>query len=147
MKEFLSQRGISFIERDVTRDPNAARELVARTGQMAVPVTIIDGETIIGFDRARIEQALARMKPGLGAAVADAAAKAGRAGAYVGKVRPGSPAEKMGLRPGDIIIQVNGQAVSNAADVARLISGSAKGSRVSILFQRGNNQLRAETSF
>jgi glutaredoxin len=48
VKEFLSQRGVGFEERDVSRDRDAARELVSMTGQMGVPVTIIDGQTIVG---------------------------------------------------------------------------------------------------
>jgi glutaredoxin len=46
VKEFLSQRGIAFEERDVSRDTNAAQEVVSKTGQMGVPVTIIDGQTV-----------------------------------------------------------------------------------------------------
>ncbi|MFC2035630.1 glutaredoxin family protein [Chloroflexota bacterium] len=49
VKEFLSQKRVSYKEYDVSQDHNAARELVNRTGQMGVPVTIIDGQTIIGF--------------------------------------------------------------------------------------------------
>ena len=58
VKEFLSQKGVSYKEYDVSLDQNAARELVNRTGQMGVTVTIIDGQTIIGFDRAKLEQIL-----------------------------------------------------------------------------------------
>ncbi len=51
MKEFLSQKGVSFDERDVSRDPSCAQELVDSTGQMGVPVTIINGQVVVGFDR------------------------------------------------------------------------------------------------
>jgi glutaredoxin len=97
VKEFLSQRGIGFEERDVSQNPSAAQELMKNTGQMRVPVTIIDGQTIIGFDRTRLDQALSQPpRPSLGASVADASkitAKQGTGitlGAYVGKVRPSS---------------------------------------------------------
>lgn len=56
VKEFLSQKGIGFREKDVSRDQLAAQELVSKTGQMGVPATVINGETIVGFDRARLEE-------------------------------------------------------------------------------------------
>ncbi len=106
VKEFLSQKGVSFIEKDVSRDQLAAQELVSRTGQMGVPVTVINGEAIVGFDRARLEEVLTHgqkgQRPSLGAAVADASKITARQGsgitfgAYVGKVRAGSVAEKLG---------------------------------------------------
>ena len=39
-------------------DPTAMVELV-KIGVMTTPVTVIDGEVIVGFDRTRLEQALA----------------------------------------------------------------------------------------
>ena len=38
-------------------DPDAEAELVA-LGVSATPVTLIDGEVVIGFDRERLEQLL-----------------------------------------------------------------------------------------
>ena len=57
MKEFLSQRGVPFIERDVSQDEDALAELEA-LGVMTTPVTVIDGEMVIGFDRPKLEQLL-----------------------------------------------------------------------------------------
>jgi len=56
-KEFLSQRGIAFEERDVTKDEAALEELQKR-GLMTTPVTLIDGEVVVGFDRARLAELL-----------------------------------------------------------------------------------------
>ena len=39
-------------------DPEAREELVRRTGQMAVPVILVDDEVVVGFDRARLEHLL-----------------------------------------------------------------------------------------
>jgi glutaredoxin len=58
VKEFLSQKGIPFIERDVSRDEEALAELEA-LGVLTTPVTVMDGEIVIGFDRAKLEQLLA----------------------------------------------------------------------------------------
>lgn len=40
-------------------DPTAMAELV-KIGVMTTPVTVIDGEVIVGFDRARLEAELAK---------------------------------------------------------------------------------------
>lgn len=57
MKEFLSQKGVEFTERNIQTDPEARKELMKK-GIMAVPVVEIDGETIVGFDRDKIEELL-----------------------------------------------------------------------------------------
>ena len=58
MKEFLSQKGVSFVTRDISQDQAAMDELVA-LGVMTTPVIRVNGETVIGFDRARLERLLA----------------------------------------------------------------------------------------
>lgn len=51
MKEFLSQRAVDYVERDVSQDERALAEL-ERLGVMTTPVTV-KGETIVvGFDKA-----------------------------------------------------------------------------------------------
>jgi glutaredoxin-like protein NrdH len=151
VKEFLSQRGVAFEERDVSVNPAYAQELVNSTGQMGVPVTVINGLAIIGFDRPRLEQVLSQeQRPSLGIAVADAGKIAMRRGtdvaigAYVGKVRQGSLGDKMGLLTGDIIVEVNRQNVANAGDLEQVISGLGGGSLISIVFIRGNIRHSAE---
>jgi S1-C subfamily serine protease len=151
VKDFLSQKGINFEERDVSENPAYAQELVSTTGQMGVPATIINGQAIIGFDRPRLEEAVSRQqRPSLGAAVADADRITMRkgtevtAGAYVGKVRSGSLAEKMGLTSGDIIVEVNKQKIANAADLEKEISRTGEGNRIFLVFIRDNNRRAAE---
>jgi glutaredoxin len=58
VKEFLRQKGIEFSEKDVAAD-DAAFEEVMRLGFAATPVTIIDGEAVVGFNRTKLEQLLA----------------------------------------------------------------------------------------
>ena len=43
---------------NVMDDHEAREELVRRTGQMAVPVILVDDEVVVGFDRARLEHLL-----------------------------------------------------------------------------------------
>jgi glutaredoxin len=58
-KEYLSQKGITYTEYDVSKDPSKAREMVEKTGQMGVPVLMIDENTVVGFNKARIDELLA----------------------------------------------------------------------------------------
>jgi glutaredoxin 3 len=157
VKDFLSQRGISFEERDVSRNPSYAQELVRNTGQMGVPVTIIDGEVVVGFDRGRLEQLTIQTqtgwRPSFGASIADASkitAKQGSGvilGVYVGSVRPGSVAERAGLAPGDIITELNMRHIANADDLEDALSNLRSGSRFSLVFLRGNRTMTAEGLF
>jgi glutaredoxin len=57
VKEFLSQKGVNFIERDISQDENALTEL-KKLGIMTTPVTTIDGEMVVGFDQQKLEQLL-----------------------------------------------------------------------------------------
>ncbi len=58
VKEFLSQNNIDFTDRDVSKDDSALAEL-EKLGYMTTPVTVIDGEVIVGFNRAKLEEFLA----------------------------------------------------------------------------------------
>ncbi|MFH1651836.1 MAG: PDZ domain-containing protein [Chloroflexota bacterium] len=121
---------------------------------MGVPVTVIDGQVVIGFDRARLEAVLSQRRetprPSLGAAVADASKITARQGAgitlgaYVGGIRPGSAAARLGLQPGDIIAEVNHQNIANAADLERALAGLGQGSHLMVVFLRGDKRLAAE---
>jgi len=57
VKEFLSRQDIPFTERDVSQDEQALAELEA-LGVMTTPVTVINGEIVIGFDRPKLEKVL-----------------------------------------------------------------------------------------
>ena len=157
VKEFLSQRGIRFQERDVSLDQSYAQELVRTTGQMGVPVTIIDGQTVIGFNRNRLEQILAQrpteQRPSFGAFIADAGkitAQQGKAqiqGAYVGSVRPNSNAEKIGLVPGDIITEFNTRNIANAADLEQMLVTLNRGNHFTLSFLRDNSIRNIEGTY
>jgi len=54
LKEWLKEKKIEFEEVDVGRDMKSAQEMVDKSGQMGVPVTDIDGEIIVGFNREAI---------------------------------------------------------------------------------------------
>jgi len=54
-KDYLSSKGIQFQDINVAADTTAAEEMVKVSGQMGVPVIVVDGQTIVGFDKARID--------------------------------------------------------------------------------------------
>jgi glutaredoxin 3 len=56
-KEFLSRNGITFEERDVSSDEAALDEL-QKQRLMTTPVTLVDGEAVVGFDTARLTRLL-----------------------------------------------------------------------------------------
>jgi len=53
-------------------------------------------------------------------------------GALVSGVEPGGPADRAGLKPGDVIRQVNGQRIVASGDLPALIGQSAPGSQVTL---------------
>lgn len=57
VKEFLSQRKIEFTERNIAADEAALAEL-EKLGFMTTPVTLINGEAVVGFDRAKLGKLL-----------------------------------------------------------------------------------------
>jgi S1-C subfamily serine protease len=153
VKEFLSQRGIDFVEKDVSQDRAAAQEMMRLTRQNGVPVTVIDGQAVVGFDRARLEQILSQRGPAkvsFGAAVADANRITQAQGmpvvfgAYVGKVRPGSAAERLRLSPGDVIVSVNAQPVSGGAELERALGQLSGGSPLQLVVVREGKRIAVE---
>jgi glutaredoxin 3 len=57
-KDHLKTNDISFEDVDVATDMTRAKEMVEKSGQYGVPVIDIDGEIVVGFDRARIDSLL-----------------------------------------------------------------------------------------
>lgn len=58
-KEYLKSRKIEYEEFDITSDSDKAQEMVNKSGQMGVPVIEIGDKIVIGFDRPKIDAALA----------------------------------------------------------------------------------------
>ncbi len=58
VKQYLREKGFNFTEYDVSKDMNAAQEMVRKSGQMGVPVVIIDGNVVVGFNKPRIDKLL-----------------------------------------------------------------------------------------
>jgi glutaredoxin-like YruB-family protein len=151
-KRFLDGLGVNYTEYDVSTDRTAAEEMVNLTGQMGVPVFIVDGQVVIGFDQTRLEQMLARGNhnpPHLGLKVADASRRARKPGeppvfgAIVGAVAPSSPGERAGIRVGDIITEINRKRVNNTAELEHVVDTLTSGSSVSVTFYRGEQAIKS----
>ena len=57
-KEFFNMHNIHYTEYDVTTNPERRQEAVEKSGQMGVPVILVDGELVIGFDEDRLRELL-----------------------------------------------------------------------------------------
>ena len=61
-KDFLKENNVEFEDVNVAEDQAAAKEMVEKTGQMGVPVTVITKdekeEVIIGFNEAKLKETL-----------------------------------------------------------------------------------------
>lgn len=59
-KEYLSRKGISYIEHNVAQDRDKAKEMIQKSGQMGVPVITIDGEVVMGFNQTLVDKLLSQ---------------------------------------------------------------------------------------
>jgi serine protease Do len=65
------------------------------------------------------------------------------AGAIVDKTMPGTPAEGAGLKPGDVITKVNGEAVKDAGDLTRRIGLMKPGDKIELTYLRDGTEKTA----
>lgn len=63
LKGYLQMKEIPFEEKIADQDPNLAKELYEKSGQLGVPLTVVekdDGseEMILGFDRPKVDRVI-----------------------------------------------------------------------------------------
>ena len=61
-------------------------------------------------------------------------------GALVGDVSKGSPAEKAGIKRGDIILEYNGKKITDVGGLRNMVAQSKVGSEVQIIIMRGGKE-------
>lgn len=64
-------------------------------------------------------------------------------GVEVMEVEPGSPAEKAGLRKGDVLLTYNGENILGAEHLARLVAETPQGRRIKIRYSRNGREQTA----
>ena len=57
-KKYLTSKNVPFEDLDVSRNREAAMEMVQKSGQRGVPVIDINGKISVGFDQATIDRLL-----------------------------------------------------------------------------------------
>jgi serine protease Do len=65
-------------------------------------------------------------------------------GAYVSTVAAGSPADVAGLKPGDVIIAVNSQALNEINELDNTLAAYQAGQQVNLTYARGSQTLQAQ---
>ncbi len=162
-KDFLRAKKVPFVEKDVAKDFDAAMEMIRLSGQQGVPVTVADGEVILGFDQARLARIAEKFggpkRPPLGILGANAEEylarhpekaehlPSGTKGVYIGKIRPGTVAEQAGLQPGDVVTGVAGKRTPSMSHLDALIDTLKSGESVSVRYLRGSEEHTATLQF
>jgi S1-C subfamily serine protease len=137
--------------------------MIRRSGQQGVPVVAAGDEVIVGFDQLRLARLADRhagpKRPPLGLMAADAAdylarhaddpaAKAGlSSGVYVGRIRPGTVAERAGLRAGDVITGLAGKRIRNMSGLDQMVEAIKPGEQVTVDYWRAGESLKASLQF
>jgi serine protease Do len=68
------------------------------------------------------------------------------AGAYVAELTPGGPAGKAGMRPGDVITEVNERKIAGAGDVVDYVSNQTIGARVLLHYVRDGRPAQTQVA-
>jgi serine protease Do len=114
----------------VLRDgrPVTVTARVARREQPVASVSAPQGEP---GQRARLGVAVEPVTPAMASQLGINAS-----GVIIRQVQQGSPAAEAGLRPGDVIVEVNRQAVKNPEDLRRAMEATQPGASLLLLVQR-----------
>lgn len=58
VKDYLKSNNVAYEEKDVSKDHDAAMEMISKSGQRGVPVVDINGNIVVGFDQDSIDELL-----------------------------------------------------------------------------------------
>ena len=65
-------------------------------------------------------------------------------GAYISAVEEGSPAEKAGLKPGDIMVELNGEVITSSDELMKGLDAFGEGDTVKVTVWRPDEVENAE---
>ena len=57
-KDYFTQKGIPYTDYNVAEDREKTKEMIQKSKQMGVPVIIVDGEVLVGFNQAKLDSLL-----------------------------------------------------------------------------------------
>ncbi len=89
---------------------------------------ISGGKVVRGYIGATVQDVTPEISESLGLA--------GRKGALVADLTPGGPSETAGLRPGDVVLAINGHDVNSASELTRQVAGARAGDLVHLQVRR-----------
>jgi putative serine protease PepD len=94
----------------------------------------------------RLEKGDKISRPYLGVETTDPTDPNAPPGAEVTKVTPGGPAEGAGVNPGDVITEIDGQAVSTSGDVARIVNTKQPSDHLRIRVDRSGQDVTLDAT-
>jgi len=59
VKDYLKSKEVAFADLNVASDLDARNAMVAKSGQLGVPVIEVEGQIVIGFNRTKLDELLA----------------------------------------------------------------------------------------
>ena len=57
-KEYFQKHNVEFQEFDVGKDLAKRQEMIEKSGQMGVPVITVGSDTVVGFNKPRLQELL-----------------------------------------------------------------------------------------
>ena len=57
-KDYFNANGVKFDAFDVAGDMEKRKEMMQKSGQLGVPVILVDDQVIVGFDKPKLASAL-----------------------------------------------------------------------------------------
>lgn len=58
VKEYLNEHHVEFEDIDVSANHEQAQEMIHKSGQMGVPVIVVDENVVVGFDKEKLNEYL-----------------------------------------------------------------------------------------
>lgn len=139
------------------KDPNHLRTLVAETTpESSIPLTVWRSGKIVNLSVSITEMpkdtaALTEMAPssvsgnhalsGLSVEPVQPGQTRDGQGVVVTKINPNSPAERAGVQPGDVILELNRSPIGSVKDFEQLVKRLEAGTSVLVLLQRGKGAI------
>ena len=158
----------SFIQTDAAVNPgNSGGALVNKKGELvgintaivsqtgsytgysfAVPVNIVKRVAEDLMDYGSVKRALLGIRMGtVNKEIADKMKLSSVSGVYIGEVTKGGAADKAGLKEGDVILAIDGEAIKDASSLQAKVNGYHPGDKADILYVRDGKEAHTTATF